>query len=339
MTILIRLPPISLMSVCRECKSPDKVFYDGLTYCASCGVSIQKYQEIDYSETYKKQEETKFVDDWTNVSPRLRKALKRDKRDKNKKSRPHKEGLIEIENYQNKFLSGNKDFSKNEKYPLIKEAISLFEQGIKMQTKVSRQTNQKTMFMPSGMRNSALFASYASLLYAQRIISGDWNSGLKNLSEHIYDNIQPSNQSGKKLTLKEIQTKIRSSYERLRNLVPKKPLQKKSVFKSTELKNNFSTIVSQYTQSIEGKISPDLLLLITSLEDKIDSEENRKKLEAIIPQSGLNIISIEMLYQLIKSTNKKISRSAIQQILMEKKRISDKQQIVKEIFQIIDFKI
>ena len=339
MTILIRLSPISLMSACRECSSLETVVVNGLTHCASCGVSINKFQEIDYSNPYSQPEEKKTVDDWANVSPRLRKILMFEKRDKNKKSRPHKEGLIEIENYQNKLFSGKKDFSINEKYPLIQQAISLFEKGIKMQTREIRKTNQKSMFMPSGLKNAPLFAAYASLLYAERIISEDWNSGLKKLSEHIYENIRPSNQSRKELSLNEIQSHVRVSYKRLRYLVPMKRSQKDSIHKSTELKNNFSEIVSQYTQSIEGKISSDLLSKINLLEYEINSELNREKLEVIIPQSGLILISIEMLYQLIKSTNSKISRNEIQQILNQKKRISDKQKVVKEIFRIIDFKI
>lgn len=336
---IICLSPISLMEVCPECSSPETVFgNDGLPYCAFCGINILSIVYEDPVNYTKQQEDQKVKDDYKKVSPRLKKALFFDKRDKNKKSRPHKEGLIEIENYQNYFFSGKKDISENGKFPIIKEAISLFEQGIKMQTKEVRRTNQKSMFMPSGQKNASLFASYGSLMYSQRKITGDWNSGLKKLSEHIHHHIGPTNHSGEKLNLNEIQSQLSKSYKRLVMLVPPSRGITNRTNKLGIFNKNFSNILSQYTQSIEGKLSSELLSAITELEDRINSGKYNEKLEYLIPQSGLNLVSAEILYQLIKSTGSKISRNSIQQTLKIDKRISDKQQIVKEIFDILDFR-
>lgn len=333
MTILIRLSPICLMSGCRECSSTEIELVGDLSYCASCGILVSDY--LDRSRPFVKEAESSVQDSWKGVSKRLAKQIKYDRRDKNKKSIPHKEGLIEIQNYQNTLFSGKKDFSNNEEYPLIKEAISLFEKGIKLQNKKTRETNEKAMFMPSGLRNAPLYAAYASLLYAQRSLSGEWNSGLKHFSEHIFENVQPDNLRGKKLTSSEIKSQVGLSYKRLKMLISQERSRFNRNYKSTLLKEFFSRTVTLYTQNIDGKTPNGALLSITNVEDKIDLEIFREKLEVIIPQSGLDLVSAEMLYQLIKDTEKKISRASIKEALRIKKRFSDKQQVVREIYSII----
>ena len=334
MTILIRLSSIYLMSGCRECSSTETTVVGDLSYCASCGVQVG--DNFDRSKKFVKTEESKTKDDWSNIkNPRLKKAILYDRRAKNKKSIPHKEGLIEIENYQNYYFSGKKDFSNNLKFPLIKESISLFEQGISLQTKKTRETNEKAMFMPSGLRNAPLFAAYASLLYAQRSLSGDWNSGLKHFSEHIHENIQPKNLQGKKLTLNEVKSQVRLSFKRLKILLSRDRVMYNRNHKSSMLKDSFSRTVTLYTQSIDGRTSNNVLISITEIEDKIDLGVFREKLELIIPQSGLDLVSAEMLYQLIKEKEPKTSRVLIKEALGLKKRISDKQQVVREIYSII----
>ena len=338
MTILIRLSSLCSMSTCPECDSPEFTTKGGIPYCASCGLEKEKINVDDsapYSSDFSSVNDTKV--DWRNVSPQLRRALRNDKREKDSKSISHKEGEILIENYQTFIYSGKSDYSKNEQFLLIKKSKSLFEKGIKMQNKKARVTNQQPMFMPSGLKNSPLFASYACLVYAERILTGNWDKGLQYYSNHIFDKLQPKDQFGNILSIEEIKSRLRISYRRLKSLVPHHRTNLKMNNKSQKLKKHFMDIVTLYTEKNKEKTPTKILLLITKIEQEVDSEGYREQLEAVIPESGLDLVSAEILYQLIKLTEHKISRSSIEKLL-NKKRLADKSKIVGEILSIIKLK-
>ena len=199
----------------------------------------------------------------------MKKAILYDRRAKNKKSIPHKEGLIEIENYQNYYFSGKKDFSNNLKFPLIKESISLFEQGISLQTKKTRETNEKAMLMPSGLRNASICCLCLTIIRTKISFWG-LEDCLKHFSEHIHENIQPKNLQGKKLTLNEVKNQVRLSFKRLKILLSRDRVMYNRNHKSSMLKDSFFRTVTLYTQSIDGRTSNNVLISITEIEDKID---------------------------------------------------------------------
>ena len=92
-----------------------------------------------------------------------------------------------------------------------------------------------------------------------------------------------------------------------------------------------------YTQKSGTRTSEELLSLITIIGNKFDSEGYHKQLEIEIPQSGINLVSAEILYQLIKSTGQRVTRKTMLKTMDWKGRLSDKNEIVKRIFSTIEF--
>ena len=334
------LSSVRSMSTCLECDSLEFTYKNGIPYCSSCGLEKENLnidQEVPYSSIDQSASETRADWEYTNLSPQLRRALRNDKRRKNSKSISQKEGEILIDNYQSFIFSGKSDYSKNEQFILIKEAKLLFNKGIKMQKKKVRVTNAKPMFMPPGLKNSPLFASYAALLYAERIIYGDWNKGLQYYSSHIFNKLQPKDQSGNTLSIVEIKSLLGKSYKRLKILSPHVRKGFEPANKVKNLRKSFVDTVTLYTEKNKEKTPTKVLSLISKVEQEIDSEEYREQLEAVIPESGLDLVSAEMLYQLIKLAGDKVTRSSIKKIL-DRKRLSDKSKTVREIFLIIKLK-
>jgi len=325
------------MPVCPECDSLEFTEDLGLIHCASCGVYIEG--EIDGSiegNPYKKENEPfQTRNEYFNTNPRLRRALKYDGMNKQNKSDAHKQGLAIINDYQSHKYGGKEDYGKNRHYDLIKQAIIIFEKGIKKQAKTENQTGTYQMFMPSGLSNSPLYAAYSCILYAERQQTGHWDTGLTKKANHISDLIQLKDTNGNKIPLTTIMRKLSQSYKRLDRLIGSKKRINRST-KSLILKNNFIDCVNLYTQKVNTVTSDSLLEAIARVEFKLNSEEYRRELELEIPNTGFDLVAAEILYKIVKSTNSKITRKSMMKILNGKKRMADKQRVVEKIFLIIE---
>ena len=354
MTILNHLPSLYLMSACSVCSSLDSIEEKGAKYCSGCGIFIEDIFDNDIAFRIYPKEGSKSNYNKPKRKPlrkmsRVERLLHFTKLEENKKSEAHELGLIHIENYRSKKYSGYSPKKYSEKvvndqeYFVIEQATKALNEGIKKQTKEARHQNKDIsrthMFMPSGLLHSPLYAAYASLLYAERMESQEWQKGLTPMAEYIYDEIRPKAKNGNRIPYVKIKKQLLSSYRRLfKSLGPRKS-KISQIPKSMILKKYFDSCINLYVQKTENRTDDDLIELFTIFKNKLDAEQYRKELELEISQSGMDTLSAEILYQLIKSSGQKITRKSLCMIMNQKKRISDKQEMVRRIFSIIELNI
>jgi hypothetical protein len=311
---------LTLMESCNHCGSSETELYDGWRLeCKNCGVEIeyiptqvaQVYTDKDYHVTSEgKGSEIYYL-------------LQRQRKHENRKSPAHHEGLNFIREYPNSAPG------------LIEQSLIFFNKGVKSQSKELRLSNQDSkMFMPSGKSNSSLFAAFASILYAHRFISGNWNENLNFYANHIKSNHQPK-RNGKEMKLSSIKRDLRSSYSKLKNLVPPPRARAKSFSnKSKDLKNEINFVLTKFNDEI--KIPRESLFVLEKLEQELVSGNYNDQLEHKIPNSGLDLVAAEILWLSLNLSNK-FSRDKLSKILFNTiRRTSDKKGVVKEIISIVN---
>lgn len=310
---------LGLMASCDHCGSSETELYDGWRLeCKNCRAEIE-YIPIQVAKVYSD-------NDYNVKSNHKRKKidylLRRQRVHENRKSPAHHEGIIFIKEYPDTIVG------------LIEQSLIFFNKGVKAQSKELRITNQDSkMFMPSGKSNSSLFASFASILYAHRFISGNWNENLNFYAIHIKSTHQPK-RNGKEMSLSSIKSDLRSSYSKLRQLVPP-PMARVRLYsnKSRALKNEINFVITKFNDEI--RIPGDSLKVLEKFEQELISDNYLDELEDKIPNSGLDLLAAEILWLSLNLSNK-FPRDKLSKILFNRiRRTSDKKGAVKEIISIV----
>tara|TARA_B110000003_G_scaffold197650_1_gene196350 strand:+ start:2613 stop:3593 length:981 start_codon:yes stop_codon:yes gene_type:complete len=317
---------LSMMATCSECDSTD-IEYSGEwpSSCNSCGFQWNFvpdnlppiYTEKDWITSH----------DEGKKSNRINYLLQRQRKNDNRKSPAHHEGLNYIKEYP-ETLPGLLDLSK-----------LFFNKGVKAQSNKLRQSNETSkMFMPSGKANSSLFASFSCILYAHRYLTGEWNSHLNNYSDYIKSNFKPM-KNGNLMKKSHIKTDLSYSYSKIRVLVspPRKVPVKRS--KSAEFSKEINNVQTLFIDN-NHNIPKDCVNMIEEIVYRINSSSYQQKLEQTIPNSSLDLLAAETLWQVLSLSESKISRASLSRIIFNsERRISDKKSMVKEIISIIEIDI
>lgn len=318
---------LSIMDRCRDplCGSSKTEIYRDEVVCKICQVVIRPAGDSELLAIQRK-----TLDE---SSPPVRSKRKKsslefliqyDKQKENRKSPAHHEGLKYIKQYPENINS------------LCKQAKKIFNKGVKAQSKQVRISNEiSKMFMPSGKKNSSLFASYASLLYAHRILTDDWHDHLTSYTNFIQLNHKP-HRNGHEMPLSSIRSDLSSAYSSLRKLVPPTRRQQYNhKTKSTELRQEIIRITTKYIDN--NKISLYSRNLLEDVENNLTVESYQEKLETVIPNSGLEFIATEILWMILRLSEDKITRKKLSIILFDTdRRTSDRKNDVKKIISAIN---
>ena len=316
---------LCLMDLCPDplCGSSETEIFNDEVICKMCQTvyPIFTYDTEGLAIARNKQDEVRSQ---KRIPSPIQTLIDRDNQRKNKKSNAHHEGLIYLKKYPED-LNG-----------LLKQAEKIFNKGVKAQSKKVQTLNERSkMFMPSGKSNSSLFASFASLLYAHRVLTDNWNEHLSTYSNYIQLKHKPY-KNHQKMAISAIKSDLSDSYSKLRILVPprRRRLNNQKT-KTIELKVEIGKIVTKFIDY--SKISADSLTLLETIEYKIEQTIYSQELEDIIPNSGLALVASEILWKVLSLSEEKISRYKLSQILFDsEKRSSDKQAVVNEIISIIE---
>ena len=227
---------LCLMDLCPDplCGSSETEIFNDEVICKMCQTvyPIFTYDTEGLAIARNKQDEVRSQ---KRIPSPIQTLIDRDNQRKNKKSNAHHEGLIYLKKYPED-LNG-----------LLKQAEKIFNKGVKAQSKKVQTLNERSkMFMPSGKSNSSLFASFASLLYAHRFLTDNWNEHLSTYSNYIQLKYKPY-KNHQKMAISAIKSDLSDSYSKLRILVPpqRRRLNNQKT-KTTELKVEIGKIVTKF---------------------------------------------------------------------------------------------
>ena len=314
-----------MMDLCSDplCGSSETEIYNGEVVCKICYV-VREGPNYDKGLLAIKRKVTSDVIPSKKPRSKLEYLLVREERQENRKSPAHHEGLQFIKK------------SPEDVNGLLELAKKTFNKGVKNQSKKVQTSNERSkMFMPSGKSNSSLFASFASLLYAHRSLTNDWNGHLNPYSNFILLNHKKI-KNNQKMSLSAIKSDLLYSFSKLRKLIP--PNRRRTIrenAKSQQLKLEINKIATKFIDNT--KISKDSLILLEKIENRIELVVYHQQLERIIPSAGLDSVATEILWKILSFSEQKLSRKKLSHILFDtEKRTSDKQAVVKEIILIIE---